>query len=79
MSKKTIPQHLHHWIEARKRHHLSHAHVARCSGCPGFAGSTSCCEPVSRRSETTLIANRRNLEDFAHFVVRRACSWSIAA
>jgi len=27
MGKKTIPQHLQDWIEARKRHHLSHAHV----------------------------------------------------
>jgi hypothetical protein len=27
MGKKTIPQHLQDWIEARKRHHLSHAQV----------------------------------------------------
>jgi hypothetical protein len=27
MGKNTIPQHLQDWIEARKRHHLSHAHV----------------------------------------------------
>ena len=27
MDKKTIPQHLQDWIEARKRHHLSHAQV----------------------------------------------------
>ncbi|MEO6594358.1 MAG: hypothetical protein ABIP94_06365 [Planctomycetota bacterium] len=25
--KKTLPQHLEDWVEARKRHHLSHAHV----------------------------------------------------
>ncbi len=27
MGKKTLPQHLQDWVEARKRHHLSHAHV----------------------------------------------------
>jgi hypothetical protein len=27
MGKKTIPQHLQDWIEARKHHHLSHAQV----------------------------------------------------
>jgi hypothetical protein len=27
MGKQTIPQHLQDWIEARKRYHLSHAHV----------------------------------------------------
>ena len=27
MSKKRIPQRLQVWIDARKRHHLSHAHV----------------------------------------------------
>jgi hypothetical protein len=27
MGKKTLPQNLQDWVEARKRHHLSHAHV----------------------------------------------------
>jgi len=27
MGKKTIPQNLQDWVEARRRHHLSHAHV----------------------------------------------------
>jgi hypothetical protein len=27
MGKKKIPQNLQDWVEARKRHHLSHAHV----------------------------------------------------
>lgn len=27
MAKPTLPQNLQGWIEARKRHHLSHAHV----------------------------------------------------
>jgi hypothetical protein len=27
MSKKTLPQNFQDWVEARKRHHLSHAHV----------------------------------------------------
>ena len=27
MRKKTLPQNLQEWAEARKRHHLSHAHV----------------------------------------------------
>ena len=27
MGKKTLPQNLQEWVEARKRHHLSHAHV----------------------------------------------------
>jgi hypothetical protein len=27
MVKKTLPKNLQDWVEARKRHHLSHAHV----------------------------------------------------
>jgi hypothetical protein len=27
MGKKTLPKNLQDWVEARKRHHLSHAHV----------------------------------------------------